>query len=94
MKTTTKFILAAVMLLPLLNIAQINSRGEAINKAGMQRMYAMKMAKDYMAIGAGVKVAEATKELDETSTSFNENYNDLMIYSKLFPMKLGHLSHL
>ena len=87
MKTTTKFILAVAMFLPLINIAQINSRGEAINKAGMQRMYAMKMAKNYMAIGAGIKVAEANKELEETSTSFNENYNDLMIYAKTKELK-------
>ena len=63
--------------------AQIATRGEAINKAGSQRMLVMKMAKSYMSIGAGVKTAEATKELDEAAAQFNENYNDLVVFSKV-----------
>lgn len=62
--------------------AQIASRGEAINKAGKQRMLTMKMAKNYMAIGAGVRVSEAKLELEEAATVFNENYNDLTVFIK------------
>jgi hypothetical protein len=45
-------------------------------------MLVMKMAKSYMAIGAGVKDAEAKQELDEASTLFNENNNDLTVFIK------------
>lgn len=82
MKNFKKPVVAMLLFVTTLCTAQINTRGEAINRAGMQRMYVMKMAKNYMSIGAGVKAADASKELEEISTQFNENYNDLVLYAK------------
>lgn len=82
MKNVLKITLMSCILFAANASAQIASRGEAINKAGKQRMLVMKMAKSYMAIGAGVKVAEAKQELDEASTIFNENNNDLTVFIK------------
>ncbi len=77
-----KIALFVLLLSNTIAIAQITSLGNAINKAGKQRMLSQRMAKNYLAIGAGVKVDDALKELDESATTFNENYNDLMIYVK------------
>lgn len=63
-------------------IAQTISTGAAINRAGKQRSLVIKMAKDYVAIGSGVKVETAMQELDEAASTFNENLRDLQIYSK------------
>ena len=82
MKNLLKITLSYCILFTATCAAQIASRGEAINKAGKQRMLVMKMAKSYMAIGAGVKIAEAKQELDEASTLFNENNNDLTVFIK------------
>ena len=65
-----------------IGFAQITNIGEAINKAGRQRMLSQRMAKDYMMIGSGNKVEDATKELDDSSTLFNETHNELMLYCK------------
>jgi hypothetical protein len=77
-----KIVLLFLSLSSFISNAQITSLGNAINKAGKQRMLSQRMAKNYLAIGAGVKVEDALKELDESATTFNENYNDLMIYVK------------
>ena len=65
-----------------IGFSQIATIGEAINKAGRQRMLSQRMAKDYMLIGSGNKVEEATKELDDASTLFNETHNELMLFCK------------
>jgi nitrate/nitrite-specific signal transduction histidine kinase len=62
--------------------AQTMTTGAAINKAGKQRMLTYRMAKNYIAIGAGIKTDEALKEMDEAASIFNENFNDLMIFAK------------
>ena len=65
-----------------IGFSQITTIGDAINKAGRQRMLSQRMAKDYMLIGSGNKVEEATKELDDASTLFNETHNELMLFCK------------
>lgn len=82
MKNLLKISVAVCMLYSSSATSQIVSRGEAINKAGKQRMLTMKMAKNYMAIGANVRVAEAKLELEDAATMFNENYNDLAVFIK------------
>lgn len=62
--------------------AQITTPGQAINKAGFERWLIQRMTKDYMAIGAGIKVDEANKELEEAAVMFNENFRDLVVYAK------------
>ena len=80
MKNLFKITLVSCILFVATSIAQITNRDEAINKAGKQRILVMKMAKSYMAIGAGVKAADAKQELYEASMLFNENINDLNIF--------------
>ncbi|TRX32418.1 hypothetical protein FNW52_17195 [Flavobacterium sp. ZT3R18] len=57
------------------------SLGSAINQAGRQRMLTQRMAKDYMMIGAGVKIDNASKEIDESISIFEEQYNTLIGYA-------------
>ena len=81
----TKF--KTIFLLLLLSIIQNTfsqelTKGEIIGKAGIQRMLCMKMAKNYMSIGANIKPQDSAKELDDAASLFNENFNDLMIYAK------------
>lgn len=82
MKYFSQLLVATSLVVTTSFYAQIQSRAEAINKAGSQRMLVMKMAKNYMSLGAGVKTQEAAKELDEASALFNENYNDLVVFAK------------
>ena len=82
MKILHQIILLTCLFSATLLSSQILTYGEAINKAGKQRMLTMKMAKNYLSIGAGVRTDEAAKELEEASTLFNENYNDLVVFAK------------
>ena len=78
-----KIMLFAVLcLVPIGLFSQNMTIAEAINKAGRQRMLSQRMAKDYVLIGSGVKVEEATKELDDATVLFNESYNELVLFSK------------
>lgn len=61
--------------------AQIIGLGSAINKAGRQRMLTQRMTKDYLLIGAGIKVEAASKEIDESISIFEEEHNDLLRYA-------------
>ncbi len=61
--------------------AQELSNASAINKAGRQRMLSQRMMKDYLMIGAGVKVENAKKELDDAVALFEEQFLELQDYS-------------
>ena len=65
-----------------LSFGQSLSASQAINKSGKQRAISQRIAKDYLMIVAGVKVEDATKDLDEYASIFNENIHDLTIYCK------------
>jgi len=58
-------------------IAQGLTINSAINKAGRQRMLTQRMTKDYLMIGAGVKVESAQKELDNAVALFEEQFLEL-----------------
>jgi hypothetical protein len=62
--------------------AQITNIGNAINKAGKQRMLVQRMTKDYMSIGAGIKVKESTTDIDDITALFNETQRDLTLFAK------------
>ena len=53
----------------------------ALNKAGRQRMLTQRMMKDYLMIGAGVKVESAKKELDNAVALFEEQFLELQDYA-------------
>lgn len=76
--------------------AQELSIGEAINKAGRQRMLTQKMTKCYMMIGSQVKVESAREELDAAVALFEEQFLELEDYapSPLIEEKLAVVSDL
>ena len=61
--------------------AQTLGLGSAINKAGRQRMLTQRITKDYLMIGAGVKVDAVSREIDESISIFEEQNIDLVGYA-------------
>lgn len=61
--------------------AQELTIGEAINKAGRQRMLTQKMTKCYMMIGSKVRSETARKELDGAVALFEEQFLQLEEYA-------------
>lgn len=76
MKTKILFF-AVFMLSAFLLSAQNLTINKAINKAGRQRMLTQRMTKDYLMIGAGVKVESAQMELDDAVALFEEQFLEL-----------------
>lgn len=61
--------------------AQELSMGEAINKAGRQRMLTQMMTKCYLMIGSDVRVENARKELDAAVALFEEQFLELEAFA-------------
>jgi nitrate/nitrite-specific signal transduction histidine kinase len=57
------------------------SLGSALNKAGKQRMLTQRMAKDYLLIGSGIKLEEASRDIDESISVFEEQHIALVGYA-------------
>lgn len=82
MKTLNMFFVVMTLLLSVSQIqAQELTMGEAINKAGRQRMLSQKMAKCYMMIGSDIKADAAIKELDAAMSLFEEQFLELEEFS-------------
>jgi hypothetical protein len=77
-----KIIISIVFLFTLASYSQKITLGSAINKAGKQRMLIQRMTKDYMSIGAGIKVQESNSDIDEATALFNENHRDLVNFAR------------
>ena len=73
-------LLFLIYLIPLFASSQTLTSAQAINKSGRQRAISQRIAKDYLMILAGIKTEEATKDLEEYSSIFNENIYDLTLY--------------
>ena len=67
--------------------SQTITLGSAVNKAGRQRAITQRIAKDYMLIGADIRTDEATKDLDDATALFNENFHDLLLFAKTPELK-------
>jgi len=67
--------------------AQTMTLRAAINKAGLQRALSQRMAKDYLLIGAGIRIEEAKADIDEVTSIFNENLHDLTLFAKAQDLK-------
>jgi hypothetical protein len=69
----------AALLLPtgLASAAGINDIGDAINKAGRQRMLSQRMAKFYQAINWGVAPANGAAEMDKARKEFIAGLEEL-----------------
>ena len=80
------FILRLLLLLSLLPLclpaqADISTLGEAINKAGRQRMLSQRMLKDYALIGLDVNAVKAQKQLDAAIQLFDSQLAELEKYA-------------
>jgi lipopolysaccharide biosynthesis regulator YciM len=82
MKKPILLTLLCTFLLVLNGVAQNTNIQSIINKAGAQRAISQRMAKDYMLIGLGIRVEESLKDLDESSSVFNENLHEIIFYNK------------
>ena len=63
--------------IPLNTQAGILNMGDAINKAGRQRMLTQRMLKSYSMLGQKIKPAEAQKELNEAVKLFEQQLTEL-----------------
>jgi len=61
--------------------AEVTSIGDAINKAGRQRMLSQRIAKAYLQIGQGVEVERSKKVLDESMALFDRQAVELKVYA-------------
>lgn len=61
--------------------AEINTMGEAINKAGRQRMLSQRMVKAYLMIGIDIQAEEARRQLDDAMTLFDNQLAELRDYA-------------
>lgn len=57
------------------------SAGEAMNMTGLQRSLVQRMTKNYLMIGADVRVDVATRQLQETVSQFDNAYKALSEYA-------------
>ncbi|MFK7936066.1 MAG: type IV pili methyl-accepting chemotaxis transducer N-terminal domain-containing protein [Saprospiraceae bacterium] len=82
MKSLNLFLLAMTFLLfSGQTEAQDITIGEAIDKAGRQRMLSQKMAKCYMMLGSNIKTEAAGQELDESLSLFEQQFLELEDFS-------------
>ena len=61
--------------------AQVSSLGDAINKAGRQRMLSQRMAKAWMGLGQGVEPESARRVLDQSMALFDRQLAELKAYA-------------
>jgi hypothetical protein len=73
-------LLACSMLVSTPGLAQL-SDSEAMNMAGLQRSLGQRMAKDYLMIGADVRVDTAQRQLQETVQRFDASHKALSEYA-------------
>jgi nitrate/nitrite-specific signal transduction histidine kinase len=78
---STLLVTSTTLWLPGLVCAQVVSFNDAINKAGRQRMLSQRAAKCYMAMGQGVLLDAASKNLDASMALFDRQLVELKAFS-------------
>ncbi|MDB5884728.1 MAG: hypothetical protein JWR74_899 [Polaromonas sp.] len=61
--------------------AQVSNLGDAINKAGRQRMLSQRMAKAWMGLGQRIEVDAARRVLDQSMSLFDRQLIELKAYA-------------
>jgi nitrate/nitrite-specific signal transduction histidine kinase len=61
--------------------AQVSSLGDAINKAGRQRMLSQRMGKAWLSLGQGVEVEAARRVLDQSMALFDRQLTELKAFA-------------
>jgi hypothetical protein len=75
-------LLIAAVGFPLLSVhAQVNDLGDAINKAGRQRMLSQRMGKAWLALVHGIEKSTAQAALDKSMSMFDRQLVELKAYA-------------
>lgn len=75
-------LIVAAVGLPLLSVhAQVNDLGDAINKAGRQRMLSQRMGKAWLALVHGIEKSSAQSALDKSMALFDRQLVELKAYA-------------
>jgi hypothetical protein len=75
-------LIAAAVGLPLLSVhAQVNDLGDAINKAGRQRMLSQRMGKAWLALVHGIEKTNAQQVLDKSMALFDRQLVELKAFA-------------
>lgn len=75
-KSLSALLILATLLISAPAAAQLTT-GEAMNMTGLQRSLVQRMTKNYLMIGADVRVEAATRQLQESVTQFDTAYKAL-----------------
>lgn len=85
-KSLSALLILAALLLSAPAAAQLTV-GEAMNMTGLQRSLVQRMTKNYLMIGADVRVEAATRQLQESVTQFDAAYKALSDYASTAEMR-------
>lgn len=61
--------------------AQVSNLGDAINKAGRQRMLSQRMGKAWMSLGQGIEAESARRVLDQSMALFDRQLTELKAFA-------------
>jgi hypothetical protein len=85
-KYLTLLLLACTALVSVPSLAQL-SDSEAMNMTGLQRSLTQRMAKNYLMLGADVRVDAAQRQLQETIERFDASHKALTAYAPTAEIK-------